>query len=141
MRKNKEIMDEGSIANVTYNDQAGGKKVIIVEPVVKSAVLSTDAVPFGAYVKVTGTSYTLDMINKVYNSSYIYSVNEVVTSGGFVWLCKESTTGTFDATKWENKAVKSIGPVSISAGAVVSVGQWHNCVTAAGFLIEDSSKF
>jgi hypothetical protein len=141
MRKSKEIMDEGGIANITYNDQAGGKKVIIVEPVVKSAVLSTDSVPFGSYVKVTGTSYTLDMIQKAYNTGASYNKGEIVTSGGFVWICIAATTGTFDSTKWENKAAKSIGPVSISAGALVSVGQWHNCVTAAGFLIEDSSKF
>jgi hypothetical protein len=141
MRKSKEIMDVDGIANIIYNDQAGGKKVIIVEPVVKSAVLSTDSVPFGSYVKVTGTSYTLDMILKAYNTGSSYSKGEIVTSGGFVWFCIEATTGTFDATKWENKAAKSIGPVSISAGALVSVGQWHNCVTAAGFLIEDSSKF
>lgn len=141
MRKNRELMDEGALANVEHNDASGAKKVVVVEPVVKSAVIATDTYPFGSLVKVTGTTYTLDLLNKAYSSSISYVKGELVTQGGFVYLCTNNTTGTFDAQSWSQKSAKSIGPVTITAGAVVCCGEWHNTVSAIGFLCEDASLF
>ena len=141
MRKIKEIMDVDALSNVEHNDASGAKKVIIVEPVVLKAVTATDIYPFGSLVKVTGTAYTLNVLNKNYDPANSYVKGEIVAQGSFVWLCVSPTTGTFDSNAWENKAPQSIGPVAVVAGSVVCCGQWHNTVSAIGFLCDDGSIF
>ena len=141
MRKIKEISDVGAIKNAEYNDAAGGQKMIIVEPVVKAAVIATDTYQIGSYVKVTGTSYTLNLLGKDYSTSENYRPGNIAAQAGNVYLCKTETTGTFDSSKWELKSVKVIGPVTISAGALVSTGPWHNTVSAIGYICEDETRF
>ena len=141
MRRSKEIIDHSVLANIEHNDAAGAKKVIAVEPVVLKAVVATDFYQFGSIVKVTGTTYTLNLLGKDYNTGNSYVKGEIVAQGGNIYSCISATTGTFDATAWELKAVQSIGPVTITAGAVVSCGKYHNTVSAIGFLCEDGSSF
>ena len=143
-RVHKSGADFGDINNVVYNDHAGADKVIIVEPVVKKAVLATDTYPFGSYVKVTGTTYTLDLLNHAYNPASFYKTGAMVTNGGNVYVANpldsNPITGAFDASKWTLVSTKQIGPVTITAGSVVCCGKYHNTVGAAGFLIEDDTE-
>ena len=133
--------DLGGIESIVYNDAAGAKKFIKIEPVVVRAVAGGESVGAGKYVKVTGTSYTLDLLNKEYSASVVYQKGDVVTESGSVWLSLEDgTTGVFNEAKWNKVAAKQIGPVTIEAGAVVCTGRWHNSVTTAGFLVEDDSS-
>jgi hypothetical protein len=139
-RKNKSVQDMGLLENVVYNESAGAKKVIIIEPVVKAAVGSSDSYAFGSYVKVTGTAYTLDCLGKAYDTSKTYRRGDLVTQSSNVYISNtDGVTGTFDASHWTLMSAKSIGPVTITAGAVVCVGKWHNTVSVAGFLIEEES--
>jgi hypothetical protein len=130
------------IANEVYNESAGANKVMLVEPVVIKPVSAIDALPLGSYVKVTGTTYTLDLINKAHNPATEYNIGDLVTNGGFVYSAQErNIKGTFDASKWRLEAIKSIGPIAITAGSVVCVGPFHNTVSVAGFLVDDDSVF
>lgn len=133
--------DIGAIDAITYNDATGAWKTIIVEPVVKRAVSGGEIVGPGKYVKVTGTSYTLDLLGKAYSASITYKRGDVVTESGDIYMALEDdVTGTFDASKWRKVAPKQVGPVTITAGAVVCTGRWHNTVTGAGFLVDDNSE-
>jgi hypothetical protein len=141
-RSIKKSIDVDSLLNIQHNDYSGSCKVMIVEPVVVRAVTSAEKLPHGSYIKVTGTTYTLDLLGSAYSSGTIYAQGQLVTQGGFIYECnKDGTTGTFDAQFWEKRAVQQIGPVAITAGAVVSVGPWHNSATAAGFLVADDAKY
>lgn len=133
--------DPFSIANEKYNEAAGAVKQIIVEPVVKEPVTANTLIPFGAYVKVTGTTYQLRLLGKVYDASKTYKRNDMVSQGGRVWIAQDDNiTGAFDSTRWANVAPETVGPVTISAGALVCCGRYHNNVNAAGFLIDDDSE-
>lgn len=133
--------DLGSIAAHRWNDTTGADKVIVVEPVVKRAVLANEVVGAGQLVKVTGTTYTLDLLGRAYDVAKTYQKGDVVTSGAVVYLAmQDQITGVFDATKWKNVAPKQVGPVTIVAGAVVGTGRWHNTVTGAGFLVDEDSQ-
>ena len=134
--------DFGSIEAHSYNEPAGSRKIIVVDPVVKKAVTGAENVGFGRYVKVTGTSYTLDCVGKVYDAGATYRQGDIVTSGAFIYMATEDNiTGAFDAGKWQKVADKQIGPVTITAGAVVCTGRWHNTVSVDGFLVDDESHF
>lgn len=140
VRNVKTRQDLGSIEAIKYNDAAGAGKVILVEPVVKKAVSAGEKVGAGKYVKVTGTSYTLDLLDKAYDSGSEYQKGDVVTQSGDIYLCmQDNVTGTFDASKWKKVAPKQVGPVTITAGAVVNTGRWHNTVSVAGFLVDDET--
>jgi hypothetical protein len=135
------IKDPASIMNEVYNEPSGSYKMMIVEPVVKRAVLATEKLPFGSYVRVTGTTYTLQLLDKAYSASAVYRRNSIVTQGGFVWIAEDDNlTGTFDASKWRNVAPATVGPVTVTAGSVVCLGRYHNNCNAAGFLVEDDSE-
>lgn len=132
--------DLGSIEAHRWNDATGADKVIVVEPVVERAVIASENVGAGRLVKVTGTTYTLDLVGRAYDSAKTYQKGDVVTSGADVYLAmQDQITGAFDATKWKKVAPKQVGPVAITAGAVVGTGRWHNTVTEAGFLVDEDS--
>ncbi|HUV84077.1 MAG TPA: hypothetical protein VMV86_00115, partial [Methanosarcinales archaeon] len=132
--------DLGALEAISYNDAAGAKKFILIEPVVKRPVAGNEIVGPGKYVKVTGTSYTLDLLGKAYAPASNYKKGDIVTEAGDVYMAQEdNVTGTFDASKWRKVALKVVGPVTIVAGAAVSTGRWHNTVTTAGFLVDDNS--
>ena len=140
LRKTNANQDLGAIESIVYNDAAGAKKIIIVEPVVIRTVTGAENIGPGKYVKVTGTSYTLDLVDKAYSASSQYQKGDVVTESGNVYLAQQDNiTGTFDASKWSRVAIKSIGPITITAGSVVCTGRWHNTVSANGFLVDDDS--
>lgn len=133
--------DPFSIINEQYNEATGASKQIIVEPVVKNAVDANTQIPFGSYVKVTGTSYTLRLLGKAYDPNKHYKRNDMVAQAGRIYIAQEDgITGAFDATRWANVAPETVGPVAINAGAVVCCGRYHNNVNAAGFLIDDDSE-
>ena len=139
-RKTLANQDLGAIESIVYNDAAGAKKFIQIEPVVKRAVTGAENVGAGKYIKVTGTSYTLDLVGRAYDANATYQKGDVVTQAGSVWKCeKDQVTGTFDAINWTEVSAKQIGPVTITAGAVVCTGRWHNTVSVDGFLVEDDS--
>ncbi len=94
----------------------------------------------GKYVKVTGTAYTLDLLGRAYDSSKEYGKGDIVSHITSIYKANEDMiTGAFDVSKWTKVADKTIGPVTIVAGAVVCTGRWHNSVTEAGFLVDDKS--
>ena len=124
-----------------WNDAAGAKKVMVVEPVVKKAVAGGENVGSGKLVKVTGTTYTLDLVGRAYDSTKTYQKGDIVSNGTDIYQAmQDQITGAFDDTKWRKVAPKQVGPVTITAGAVVSTGRWHNTVTGAGFLVDDDSS-
>lgn len=132
--------DLGSIEAIKYNDATGAGKVIIVEPAIQRTVGASEIVGPGKYVKVTGTSYTLDLLGKAYSAAATYQRGDVVSQGADIYLAMEdSITGVFDASKWRRVAPKQISAIPIVAGSVVTTGRWHNTVTAAGFLVDDDS--
>lgn len=133
--------DLGSIESISYNDAAGAKKVIVIEPVVVRAVAGGERIGAGKYVKITGTSYTLDLVGRAYNSGATYKLGDVVSESTFIYKANVdiNTPEAFDATKWRKVADKQVGPVTIVAGSVVNTGRWHNSVTTAGFLVDDDS--
>lgn len=140
VRRTKARQDLGAIESIKYNDATGADKVIIIEPVVKRAVAGGEIVGAGKYVKVTGASYTLDLLGKVYDVAGTYQKGDVASQGADIYMALEDNiTGVFDATKWRKVAPKQVGPVTIVAGSVVCTGRWHNTVTAAGFLVDDES--
>ena len=47
--------DLGSIDAISYNDAAGAKKVIVIDPPIKKAVAVNEVVGSGKLVKITGT--------------------------------------------------------------------------------------
>jgi len=136
----RESRDTFAIDNLSYNDETGARKVIVVEPVVKIAVSNTDTYPEGSLVKVTGTSYTLQLLNKAFSAGASYLEGQTVTQGGRIYEAQQAISpAAFNAAQWFDMAAASIGPVSIVAGAVVSCGKFHNNVGAAGFLVADES--
>jgi hypothetical protein len=140
VRRVKARQDLGAIEAIAYNDAAGAKKVIIVEPPVIKAVLASENVGPGKLVKVTGASYTLDLLGKAYDAGATYQRGDVVTNGASVYMAQQDNiTGAFDASLWKEVADKVVGPVTIAAGTIVSTGRWHNTVTGAGFLVDDES--
>lgn len=140
VRKVKARQDLGAIEAAEYNDAAGAKKVFIVEPPVTRAVGASENVGAGKYVKVTGTSYTLDLLDKAYDAGETYQLGDIVTNGGNVYIAtQDEITGAFDASKWRKVATKQVGPVTVAAGSIVCTGRWHNSVTGAGFLVDDES--
>lgn len=142
VRNTKARQDLGASQNIKYNDYAGADKVILVEPVVLRPVAGGEAVGAGKYVKVTGTSYTLDLVGRAYDTGTVYQKGDIVSQATDIYLCnQDSVTGTFDVSKWTKVAPKQVGPVTIAAGSVVCTGQWHNTVTVAGFLVADDSDF
>jgi hypothetical protein len=132
--------DAGSIANEVYNEAAGANKVMIVEPVVTKAVIAGEILPFGSYVKVTGTSYTLKLLNKAHNPATSYRRNDIVVQAGVIYVAEEANTGAFNVSQWRAVALETVGPVTIAAGAVVCNGKYHNNINAAGFLVDDDSE-
>lgn len=136
------IKDHASIANEVYNEASGTNKVMIVEPVVLSAVTTTTQIPYGSYVKVTGTTYTLDLLGKAHDPAKPYARNAIVTQAGNIYAAESDIVAkAFDVNDgWRLLAAKQIGPITVLAGAVVCVGKYHNCVTAAGFLVDDDSE-
>jgi hypothetical protein len=140
VRKVKTRQDLGAIEAIEYNDAAGAKKIIIVEPPVLKAVGASENVGPGRLVKVTGTSYTLDLLGKAYDSGATYQKGDIVSETASVYMALEDgITGAFDVSKWKKVADKQVGPVTITAGSIVSTGRWHNTVTGAGFLVDDES--
>lgn len=140
VRNTKARQDIGAIQSIKYNDQAGADKVMIVEPVVQKPVGAGEIVGAGKYVKVSGTSYTLDLLGRAYDSALTYYKGDVVSEGSNIYQAnQDNITGTFDASKWTLKAPKQVGPVSVTAGSVVCTGRWHNSVSVAGFLVADES--
>ena len=141
IRNSDSRQDLGAIEAISYNDAAGAKKWIQIEPVVKRAVAGSEIVGPGKYVKVIGTSYTLDLLGKAHAPGSNYKKGDVATESGDVYMATEdNVTGTFDAAKWRKVAPKVVGPVTILAGAVVCTGRWHNTVTGAGWLVDDESE-
>lgn len=137
------IKDPSSIWNEVYNEPSGTNKVMIVEPVVLAPVISTTQIPFGSYVKVTGTTYTLDLLGKAHDPLKEYKRNTVVTEGGNIYVLEADSVPAkaFDINDgWRFLITKQVGPITILAGAVVCVGKYHNCVTAAGWLVDDDSE-
>jgi len=133
--------DTPSIANEVYNESSGSNKVMVVEPVVVRPVLAGEILPFGSYVKVTGTAYTLQLLNKAYVAGNKYRVNDTVTNGGNVYVAQvENTDAAFDITKWAYVAPAVVGPITVVAGAVVCNGKYHNNINAAGFLVSDDTE-
>jgi hypothetical protein len=125
-----------------WNDAAGADKVIVIEPVVVKAVTGAENIGAGKLVKVTGTAYTLDLVGRAYSATpnKPYQKGDIVTNTTFIYLAmQDGIKGTFDAAKWRKVITKTIGPVTITAGSVVSTGRWHNTVTANGFLVDDDS--
>lgn len=132
--------DSGATDSIKYNDSAGADKVIIIDPPIKKAVGAGEVVGPGAYVKITGTSYTLDLINRAYDTSKTYQKGDVVTQGSDIYMAmQDSITGTFDSSKWKKVAPKQISSIPVNAGDTVTTGRWHNTVTVAGFLVDDRS--
>jgi hypothetical protein len=133
--------DPFSIQNEIYNEATGAVKQIIVEPVVKNSVTADTQIPFGAYVKITGTSYTLRLLGKDYDTNRVYRKYDRVVQSGRIWIAQEdNVTGTFDANMWADVAPSTVGPVTVVAGSVVCCGRYHNNVNAIGFLIDDDSE-
>lgn len=133
--------DLGSIEAIAYNDAAGSRKVIIVDAPVSRVVAVNENVGAGKFVRITGSTYTLDLIGKDYNASNTYQRGDVVANGSYVYLCQQdSVTGTFDASKWMQVADKQIASIPVNPYTVVTTGRWHNTVTVAGFLIDDESS-
>lgn len=132
--------DLGIIEAIKYNDAAGASKVIIVDAPIKRAVAAPENVGTGKYVKITGTSYTLDLLGRAYDTAATYQKGDVVSQGTDIYLCQaDQVTGTFDAQYWQKVAPKQIASIPCTAGAVVTTGRWHNTVTVAGFLVDDDS--
>jgi hypothetical protein len=139
--RNQEIQDPNLISNTSYNEAAGAIKQIIVEPVVKSPVDANTQIPFGSYVKVTGTSYTLRLLGKNHDTGRTYRKYDLAVQGGRVYIANQNgIKGAFDATLWTDVAPSTVGPVTITAGSVVCCGKYHNNINAAGFLIDDDSE-
>lgn len=139
-RNTRTVQDLGNIESIRYNDAAGASKVIVVDAPIKRAVLASEDVGPGKYVKITGTQYTLDLLNKAYDSTYEYQRGDVVSESGNIYLAQaDNITGVFDATKWLKVAPKQIANIPCAAGAVVTTGRWHNSVTVVGFLVDDES--
>lgn len=135
-----EIQDPHLISNTSYNEAAGAIKQIIVEPVVRRSVTAAEQLEPGSYVKVTGTSYTLRLLGKAYDSNRHYRKGDLAVQGGRVYVANSNgITGTFDANFWTDVAAETVGPITITAGSVVSCGRYHNNLNAAGFLIDDDS--
>jgi hypothetical protein len=133
--------DYGSIVNEVYNEAAGSYKMMLVEPVVIKPVLAGDMLAPGSYVKITGTSYTLQLLNKAYNPATVYRRNSVVTQAGNIYVAEtDGITGVFDSQYWRVVAPAVVGPVTVAAGSVVSNGRYHNNINAAGFLVDDRSE-
>lgn len=140
MRNFKTRQDLGSIDGIKYNDAAGADKVIVVDPPIKRAVGAGEAVGAGKYVKITGTSYTLDLINRDYDSSKTYQRGDVVAQSTDIYMALgDGITGSFDTSKWRKVAPKQISSIPVNAGDVVTTGRWHNTVSVAGFLVDDES--
>jgi hypothetical protein len=138
---NEYVKDPYAIQNESYNESAGAIKYMAVEPVVKRAIGVDDLAPFGSYIKVIGTSYTLRLLGKDYDSSRIYRQNQLAVSGGRVYISlADHVSGVFDASKWRDVAPSTVGPVAITSGAVVCTGRYHNNINASGFLVEDDSE-
>ncbi len=135
-------IDLDIISAAGWNDAAGAGKFIIIEPVVTRAVAGAENIGSGKLVKITGTSYTLDLIGRVYSSTpnKPYQKGDIVTESTDIYLAmQDGIEGTFDAEKWKKVATKTVGPVTIVAGSVVSTGRWHNSVTTVGFLVDEDS--
>jgi hypothetical protein len=140
VRNTRAKQDIGAIQSIKYNDAAGADKMIIIEPVVVRAVGAAEAVGAGKYVKVTGATYTLDLVGRDFDAGTTYQKGDVVAEAGFIYMCREdNVSGAFDASNWIKKAPKTVGPVPIIAGSVVCTGRWHNTVTGVGFLVDDES--
>lgn len=133
--------DTPSIMNEVYNEPSGSNKVMIVEPVVSKPVLAADLLPFGSYVKVTGTTYTLQLLSKAYVPGNKYRKNDTVTNGGNVYVAEiENIDAAFTVGNWRYVAPAVVGPITVVAGAVVCNGKYHNNINAAGFLVEDDTE-
>jgi len=133
--------DPMAIMNEVYNEASGSNKVMLVEPVVLRPVTAIEQLPFGSYVKVTGTAYTLQLLNKAHNPATVYRKNDLVTQGGNVYICQQNgVVGAFDVNLWIYAAPATVGSVTILAGSVVSNGRYHNNINAAGFLVDDNSE-
>ena len=133
--------DPFSINNETYNEPSGAIKQMIVEPVVKNPVAADTQIPFGSYVKVTGTTYQLRLLGKAYDPNRTYKRNDIAVEAGRIYVAQDDgITGAFSAERWANVAPETVGPVTINAGATVCCGRYHNNVNAAGFLIDDNSE-
>jgi len=140
-RKVKTHQDLGSIEAISYNDSAGAKKVIIISAPIKKTVAANEELPFGSLVKITGTSYTLDLINRSYSVTKTYQKGDIISESSDIYMALEDRiTGTFDSTKWKKVAPKQIASIPCNAGTVVSLGRWHNTVTVVGFLVDDDSQ-
>ena len=138
----RDVIDPHQIANGYYNEPAGAIKMIQMEPVIKAPVGANDQIPFGSYVRVTGTSYQLRLLGKDFSTTKTYRQYDIVAQDGFVWTANEHlNAGAWDATKWTRLAPATVGPITVAAGSVVSCGRYHNNVNAAGFLIDDDSTF
>lgn len=132
--------DLGNIQAIKYNDAAGADKMIIVDPPIKRAIVGSEIIGSGSYAKITGTSYTLDLLGRVYDTSITYQKGDVVSQGTDIYLAQaDQITGTFDPLKWQKVAPKQIASIPCLAGAVVTTGRWHNTVTVVGFLVDDES--
>lgn len=140
VRKTNTKQDLGAIESIVYNDPTGAKKVIVVEPAIKRAVIASEVVGSGKLVKVDGTSYTLDLLGRAYDSAKTYQKGDVVSETADIYLAMEDNiTGTFDATKWRKVAPKQIASISCVSGSIVTTGRWHNTVTTSGWLVDDGS--
>jgi hypothetical protein len=135
-----DVKDTHSINNEVYNEPSGANKIMIVEPVVVAPVLATALLPFGSYVKVTGTSYTLQLLNKAHNPAVKYRRNDMVTQAGRVYVAEVENIGAFNIEQWRDVAPATVGPITVVAGSVVCNGKYHNNINAAGFLVDDDTE-
>jgi hypothetical protein len=133
--------DLGSIDAISYNDAVGANKGILVQPTVVRAAAANEQVGAGKLILIAAGPYNLVMAGKDYSSSNTYQRGDIAVSGGRVYMANEDRiTGTFDASKWIDKAPAVITAIPCPANSVVSTGRWHNSISVAGFLVDDDSE-
>ena len=146
-RKNKITRDEESIQNTIYNEPSGSQKNINIEPVIKDVYVANAQTEFGDLIKVTaGGTYSQTCIGKDHSATNDYRRGDLAVSGGSVYVCaQDHSARAFDASAetglWTRVAPETITGIPVTAGQTVCVGKWHNSISLAGFLVDDSSTF
>lgn len=139
--------DQDSIQNTIYNEATGSQKNINLEPVIKDTYTANQQVEFGALVKVAADgTYDQICVGKDHSDSEDYRLGQIVTSGGDVYICTvphkaEAFDASADTGKWTKVAPATISGIPVKAGQTVCVGKYHNSISVAGFLVDDSSVF
>jgi len=140
LRKTRANQDLGAIESVSYNDAAGAKKFIPVQPAFTKATIAGEAVGAGKLVKISVATYTLELKNKVHSAASTYQKGDIVTTGGFVYVSNQDIAPeAFDSGKWNEVATTTVVGIVAAVGDIVSTGRWHNSVSVAGWLVDDDS--